>query len=256
MNRYVDRVVLLIGAGSGMGRAAALRIGSEGAHVWVADLDEASAEAVAAEIVAAGGSAVGVRVDATDVDALRALFARIGDEHGVLHAVHYQVGIPGAPGLDIDEAAWQQSMDVNMKSAFYSATLGFDLLEKAGGKGSVTMTSTAAALVGSGRAPLYSMTKGALPPLARSLAIVGGKRGIRVNVVAPGMVETPMLASFFPGAEDRDPAELMAGFRDVLPLGRGAQPEEIGSVIAFLNSDDASYVTGATIPVDGGYTIA
>jgi NAD(P)-dependent dehydrogenase (short-subunit alcohol dehydrogenase family) len=255
MNRYEGRVVLLIGAGSGMGRAAALRIGSEGAHVWVADLDGASAEKVAAEIEEAGGTATGVQVDATDVDALRALYARIDAEHGVLHAVHYQVGIPGAAGLDIDEAAWQQSMDVNMKSAFYSATIGFDLLEKAGGKGSITMTSTAAAIVGSGRAPLYSMTKGALPPLARSLAVVGGKRGIRVNVVAPGMVETPMLTSFFPGSEGKEPAELMAGFKDVLPLGRGAQPEEIGNVIAFLNSDDASYITGVTLPVDGGFTI-
>lgn len=99
------------------------------------------------------------------------------------------------------------------------------------------------------------MTKGALPPLARSLAIVGGKRGIRVNVVAPGMGETPMLASFFPGAEDRDPAELMAGFRDVLPLGRGAARGD-RQRHRLLNSDDASYVTGATIPVDGGYTIA
>ena len=245
MLRYEGRIVLVIGAGSGMGRSAALRMGAEGGHVWVADIDEESAKAVAAEIAAAGGS------DATDTAALRELFSRIEREHGVLHAVHYQVGIPAAPGLDVDDDAWQLAMDVNMKSAFYSATLGFDLLEKAGGKGSVTLT----AIIGSPRSPLYSMTKGALLPLARSLAVIGGRRGIRVNVVAPGMVETPMLTSFFPGAEGKATSELMAGFRDTVPLGRGAQPEEIGSVIAFLNSDDASYVTGATIPVDGGATI-
>lgn len=255
MLRYEGRVVLVIGAGSGMGRSAALRMGAEGAFVWVADIDEESAVVVAAEISAAGGSSLGVGLDATDTAALRELFSRIDREHGVLHAVHYQVGIPAAAGLDVDDSAWQLAMDVNMKSAFYSATLGFDLLEKAAGKGSVTLTSTAAAIIGSPRSPLYSMTKGALLPLARSLAVIGGRRGIRVNVVAPGMVETPMLASFFPGAEGKATSELMAGFRDTVPLGRGAQPEEIGSVIAFLNSDDASYVTGATIPVDGGATI-
>ncbi|MGC9667596.1 SDR family NAD(P)-dependent oxidoreductase [Planosporangium sp. 12N6] len=254
--RFEGRVVLVIGGGSGMGRAAARRMAAEGGTVWVGDLNRASAEKVATEIEEAGGKAVGVGIDAADVDALRALYARIDAEHGVLHAVHYQVGIPGPSGLEMGEEDWQRVMDVNMKSAYYSATLAFDLLEKANGAGSLTLTSTAAAIIGSPRSPIYSMTKGALPPLARSLALLGGKRGIRVNVVAPGMVETPMLSSFFPGSEDRDPAELMANFRNTVPLGRGAQPEEIGNVIAFLNSDDASYVTGVTIPVDGGATVA
>jgi NAD(P)-dependent dehydrogenase (short-subunit alcohol dehydrogenase family) len=147
-------------------------------------------------------------------------------------------------------------MDVNMKSAFYSVALAFDLLEKADGKGSITMTSTAAAIIGSGRSPLYSMTKGAIPPLARSLAILGGKRGIRVNVVAPAMIETPMSTSFFPASADKSTEELMAAFEASVPLGRVGGPEEVGDVIAFLNSDDASYVTGVTLPVDGGVTIS
>ncbi|MFJ6565308.1 SDR family NAD(P)-dependent oxidoreductase [Streptomyces sp. NPDC091412] len=256
LERFADRVVLVIGAGSGMGRSAALRIASEGGHVWVADIDEDSAKKVAAEIDEAGGRAVGVRLDAADIPALTDLYARIDREHGVLHAVHYQVGIPGPAGLAVSEDEWQRTMDVNMKSAYYATTLCCDLLERAGGKGSITMTSTAAAIIGSPRSPLYSMTKGAILPFARSLALIGAKRGIRVNVVAPGMVETPMLSSFFPGAGDKDTAELMASFRSSVPLGRGAQPEEIGNVIAFLNSDDASYLTGVTIPVDGGATIA
>jgi NAD(P)-dependent dehydrogenase (short-subunit alcohol dehydrogenase family) len=255
MNRFEGRVVLLIGAASGMGKAAALRIGREGAHVWVADRNQQGAEDVAAEIQSAGGKAVGVGLDAADVDALRDLYSRIEAEHGVLHAVHYQVGIPTTAGLEVSPEDWQLAMDVNMKSAFYSVTLAFDLLEKAGGKGSVTMTSTTAAIIGSPRSPLYSMTKGAIPSLARSLAVVGGKRGIRVNVVAPGMIETPMSVSFFPPTAGKSTEELMEAFKSAVPLGRMGAAEEVGDVIAFLNSDEAGYITGVTLPIDGGFTI-
>ena len=254
MRRYEDRTAVVIGGGSGMGRAICHRLAEEGAHVYVADLDAAQADAVTAEIADAGGSGVAVPTDATSVPSLEGLFDRVRRERGVIHALHAQVGIPGPAGLAVDEAQWTRNLDVNVKSAYYSCTLGFDLLEAADGKGSITMTASVSALVGSPFSPIYSMTKGSLVPFGRALALHGARSGVRVNVVCPGTVHTPMLSQFFGREAGADVSELTAAYVSSIPLGRGAQPEEIASVVAFLNSDDASYVTGTTIPVDGGLT--
>jgi NAD(P)-dependent dehydrogenase (short-subunit alcohol dehydrogenase family) len=252
--RFEDRITAVVGGGSGMGRSVSQRLAAEGAHVYVADLVSDAAEAVTKEILAEGGSAAAQQVDATDNDSLRALFHRIRDEHGVLHALHAQVGMPGPAGTEVDDAQWAKNIDVNVKSAYYTCTLGFDLLKAAGGKGSITMTSSTSALVGSPFSPIYSLTKGSLVPFTRSLALVGAPDGVRVNVVCPGTVHTPMLSQFFGREPGADVSELTKNFVSGIPLGRGAQPGEIASVIAFLASDDASYVTGVTIPIDGGLT--
>lgn len=252
--RFENRTAAVVGGGSGMGRSISLRLADEGAHVYVADLGADAAEAVAKEIVAAGGSAVAQQVDATDNDSLRALFDRVHDERGVLHALHAQVGMPGPAGLEVSDEQWATNVDVNVKSAYYTCTLGFDLLKAAGGTGSITMTSSTSALVGSPFSPIYSLTKGALVPFSRSLALNGAPDGVRVNVVCPGTVHTPMLAQFFGREPGADVSELTKDFVGGIPLGRGAQPEEVAAVIAFLLSDDASYITGVTIPVDGGLT--
>jgi NAD(P)-dependent dehydrogenase (short-subunit alcohol dehydrogenase family) len=237
-----------------MGEAVCRRLAGEGAYVHVADLDGDAAKRVSEQIAAAGGTARPEQVDATSVEELGALYARIGDQHGVLHAVHNQVGMPGPAGLEVSEADWQLNMDVNVKSAFYGATLAFELLKRADGHGSVTMTASTSALVGSPFSPIYSLTKGALVSLTRALALVGAPDGIRVNVICPGSVDTPMLPTFFGRDPGADIGDLMKNFIDLIPLGRPAQPSEIASVIAFLASDDASFVTGVTVPVDGGLT--
>jgi len=237
-----------------MGRAICHRLAAEGAHVHVVDLSADAAKTVTDEILAAGHQAQPEQVDATSVDDLRALFGRIEDQHGVLHVLHHQVGMPGPAGIDISESDWQRNCDVNMKSAFYATTVGFDLLKRAGGKGSVTMTASSSALVGSPFSPLYSLTKGALVAYSRALALVGAPDGVRVNVICPGPVDTPMLPQFFGRDPGADIADLMANFMTLIPLGRAAQPEEIAGVIAFLASDDAGFVTGVTVPVDGGQT--
>ncbi|GAB92056.1 SDR family NAD(P)-dependent oxidoreductase [Gordonia rhizosphera] len=254
MNRFENRIAAVIGGGSGMGRAISHRLAAEGAFVYVTDLSEEAAEKVTAEIEEKGGKGKAVRVDATDTASLQALFDTIEAEHGVLHVLHAQVGMPGPGGLELDDAAWQRNIDVNVKTAYYSTTMAFPLLRKANGKGSVTLTSSTSALIGSPFSPIYSMTKGSLVPFGRALALNGAKDGIRVNVICPGQVKTPMLAQFFGREPGADVSALTADFVKTIPLGRGAEPEEIASVIAFLNSDDASYVTGTTIPVDGGLT--
>ena len=244
----------VVGGGSGMGRASARRLAAEGAHVYVADLSEDAAATVAKEIGEDGGSAVPWQLDATDNDALRAFFDGIDREHGRLHVLHDQVGMPGAGGIDVSESDFQRAIDVNVKSAFYVTTLGFELVKRADRKGSITMTASTAALIGSPFSPLYSLTKGALTAYARALALVGGPDGVRVNVICPGPVDTPMLPTFFGRDPGADMADLMHNFIGLVPLGRPATPEEIAGVVAFLASDDAGFVTGVTIPIDGGLT--
>ena len=252
--RLEGRIAAVVGGGSGMGRATSRRLAAEGAHVYVADLSEDAAATVAKEIGADGGSAVPWQLDATDNDALRDFYAGIDREHGRLHVLHDQVGMPGAGGIDVSESDFQRAIDVNVKSAFYVTTLGYELVKKADRKGSITMTASTAALIGSPFSPLYSLTKGALTAYARALALVGGPDGVRVNVICPGPVDTPMLPTFFGRDPGADIADRMSGFIGLVPLGRPATPEEIAGVVAFLASDDAGFVTGVTIPIDGGLT--
>jgi NAD(P)-dependent dehydrogenase (short-subunit alcohol dehydrogenase family) len=249
--RLEGRVAAVVGGGSGMGRATAQRLADEGAYVYVADLSEEAAKTVAREI---GDTAVPWQLDATDNDALRAFYVAIDREHGALHVLHDQVGMPGAGGIDVSEDDFQRSIDVNVKSAFYVSTLGYELVKRAEGKGSITLTASTAALIGSPFSPLYSLTKGALTAYARALALVGGPDGVRVNVICPGPVDTPMLPTFFGRDPGADMADLMHNFIGLVPLGRPATPEEIAGVVAFLASDDAGFVTGVTIPIDGGLT--
>jgi NAD(P)-dependent dehydrogenase (short-subunit alcohol dehydrogenase family) len=253
--RLDGRIAAVVGGGSGMGRATSLRLAEEGALVYVADLSGAAADAVASEIVAGGGQAEGVQRDATDNGALRAFYARIDAAHEKLHVLHNQVGMPGAGGLDVSEDDFDRAIDVNVKTAFYVAALGYELVKKADRLGSITMTASTAALVGSPFSPLYSMTKGALTAYTRALALVGGPDGVRVNVICPGPVDTPMLPQFFGRDPGADVSDLMNNFISFVPLGRPAQPEEIAGVVAFLASDDAGFVTGVTLPIDGGLTV-
>ena len=250
--RLEGRVAVVFGGGSGMGRAICRRLADEGAVVYVTDLNEDAARGVATEIESSGGNAVPRRVDAVRVDALRALYAEIERDHGVLHVMHHQVGMPGPGGIEVSEKEWDLNVEVNMKSAFYASTLAFDLLRKGDKKASITLTASTSALVGSPFSPIYSLTKGALVAYAKSLALIGAPDGIRVNVICPGSVDTPMLPTFFGREPGADIEDLKSNFIAMIPLGRPAQPEEIAGVVAFLASDDAGFVTGHSIPVDGG----
>jgi NAD(P)-dependent dehydrogenase (short-subunit alcohol dehydrogenase family) len=256
MNRYEGRIATIIGSGSGMGRAIAQRLASEGAHVYVADRDGAAAKETVETIADAGGSAVAEELDATEVPALRDLFQRIDKEHGALHVMHNQVGMPGPAGMDITEEDWDLNIAVNLKTMWFSCAESLPVLAKADGKGAIIMTSSISALTGSPFSPLYSLTKGALPPFARGLAKFAAGQGVRANVICPGMVDTPMLPTFYSRNADADvPALMQATIDNNIPLGRPGLPADIAGVVSFLGSDDAAYVTGQTIAVDGGWTI-
>lgn len=252
--RLAGRIAAVIGGGSGMGRACAARFAAEGATVYVADIDEDAAAGVAAEITDRNGSATPVGLDACNTDELTELYSTIEQRHGKLHVLHNQVGTPGPAGMDVSARDWQQSIDVNMKSAFYAFTLAFDLLKKADGVGSAIFVASTSALVGSPSSPLYSFTKGGLLALTKSLALAGAPHGIRVNVICPAAIDTPMLPAFFARVPGADVQQLMSDFVREIPLQRMASCDEVAGVVSFLACDDSSFVTGVTIPIDGGLT--
>jgi NAD(P)-dependent dehydrogenase (short-subunit alcohol dehydrogenase family) len=236
-----------------MGRAACERFASEGAHVVVTDIDEAKAIETAETITSAGGSAAALRCDVSKLDDLRALIDRVERDHGVLHVLYNNAGIPGEAGLEMEEAAWQRSIDINLKSAFYATSYAIPLLLKADRKGSIIFTSSVSGVVGSPFSPLYSLTKGGVILFMRSVAVRLGPDGIRANAICPAMIDTPMLPQFFGREPGADISDLMSNYMSGVPLARPAQPSEVASVAAFLASDDASFVTGVALPVDGGF---
>lgn len=259
MDRKLEgRIALVTGAGSGMGRASALAFAREGAHVVVDDVRLDAAEETVRLVEDAGGSARASGADATDLGQMKDLVDEIGAEHGRLHVLYSHVGAPGAAGMALDEDAWNESVEINMKTGFFAASYALPLLKQADGKGSVIFTASATGLVGSPYSPLYSMAKGGVVMLAKALAVHVAADGVRANAICPGPIDTPMLPRFFGRAgtsgESGLDDELRGFLAGSVPMGRAGTAEEIASVALFLASDDSSFVTGVALPVDGGVT--
>lgn len=247
-----DKVALITAGASGMGRAAAELFAREGAHVIVVDVDEGAAKETVEAIAAEGGSAAAEVVDVRDLAALKALAEKVEQDHGALHVLYNNVGIPGAAGLDLAVEEWDALIEINARAHFYLTNYLTKALKAAGGA-SVIFTSSSSGLVGSPYSPLYSFTKGGIIALVRSLALGFAADNIRVNAIAPGSVETPGLPAFFRSKPEELEARKEAFFAQI-PMGRPSQPEEIAGVALFLAGHLSSYVTGITLPVDGGMT--
>ena len=250
--RLRDRVALVTAGGSGMGRAGSRRFAEEGAHVIVTDIDEGSAKETAAMIEAAGGSAEARHLDVKDVGETTALFEDVERTHGILHVLYDHAGIPGAAGLDVSPEEWDLAIDTNVKGSFYVAARAVPLLKRAEGKGSIIFTASISGIVGSPFSPLYSLAKGGVVLLMKSMAL-NLAPDVRCNAICPGPVDTPMLPQFFGRESGANVSDLMDGFLNTVPLGRPAQPEEIANAALFLACDESSFITGVALPVDGGY---
>jgi len=247
--RLKGKVALITGAGSGIGKASALRFAAEGARVVVADVDEKAVTATAEEIRKRGGTAACTRADVSKGGDARAMIAFAESEFGALHVLFNNAGImPDADGsiLDTDEAVFDRVLAVNLKGVFFGCKYGIPALLRAGG-GSVVNMASLVAVMGSAVSQIsYTAAKGGVLALTREIAVEFARRNIRVNALCPGPVNTPLMQSLL-----ADPAFRARRFVH-LPMGRLAEADEVAAAAVFLASDDAAYINAATLMVDGG----
>jgi NAD(P)-dependent dehydrogenase (short-subunit alcohol dehydrogenase family) len=251
MDRLKGKIALITGAGMGMGRECALLFAEEGARVIVADIDESAARATVKAVEARGGQALAVVGDVALEPDVERMVAEGVERFGALHVLYNNAGVlwkdRDRSVLETDEKWWDRVMAINLKSVFWVTKHGIPHLRRAGG-GSVILMGSVSALAGFTRAQdAYTAAKGGLISLTRSLAIQFAKDNIRCNVIHPGIVDTPLQAPYLT-------AEIRKEFETGIPLGRIAQPREIANVALFLASDESSFMTGAELVVDGGFT--
>ena len=241
----VQRVAVITGAARGLGREIASTLARRGYAVVVADVDDERAEHVARSIEAAGGRATAVHLDVSSSGDVNRVFPALCEQPGTPAVLINNAGVyPDDSLLDMTEAQWDRVLDVNLKGTFLCAQAFARLRIAAGGGGEiVNLASTAAfsARIGAGH---YSASKAGVVMLTKSLAQEFGPHGIRVNAVAPGLIEVE---------GDRVSAEYKRNFLPNLPIGRVGRPSDIAELVAFLVSDAAEFITGACIPVDGGF---
>lgn len=252
MGKLSGKVAVVTGAASGIGRAAAQLFAAEGAKVVAADWDESQGEQVAEGIRASGGDTVFERVDVSQPEDVERMISTAVERYGGLDALFNNAGIEGeqAPTADCTLENWDRVIGVNLKGMFLGMKYAIPEMLKRGG-GSIVNNASVAGLVGFPGRPAYCASKGGIIQLSKAAALEYAGRGIRVNVICPGVIATPMIDRAIQGAE-----ETRKAYEAMEPMGRFGTPEEVARLALFLASDDSSFCTGAPFIVDGGLVAA
>lgn len=253
MGRLDGKVALITGAGGGIGREASLLFAAEGASVVAVDLDEATATETAAQVAAAGGTAAPFAADISSDGGCAAMVAFTESTYGALHVLFNNAGVMLSgddDALATTEEVWDTTMAVNAKGVWLGCKHGIPALQRAGG-GAIVNTASFVALMGAATPQVaYTASKGAVLALSRELAVIHARDGIRVNALCPGPLRTELLMKFL-DSDDKRHRRLVH-----IPMGRFGEAREIAKAALFLASDDASFMTGAQLVVDGGITAA
>ncbi|MBP1933559.1 SDR family NAD(P)-dependent oxidoreductase [Ammoniphilus resinae] len=250
MGKLTNQVALVTGSGSGLGRGIAMKLASEGATVVIADLREGPAQETLHLIEQAGGKGIAVQVDVSNPEAVKNAIETVVSQLGQLDILVNNAGAPMSftPVEEVSEELWDLMMDVNAKGPFLTSKYAVPYMKK-NGKGSIINISSIASRRVRPGLSAYCASKGAVILLTEALAIELANSKVRVNAINPGPAETPMLPKFF---ASMDPVEGRKLYEESVPLGRLCQPEDIANMVAYLASEEASFITGATFNVDGG----
>ncbi|VAW72546.1 3-oxoacyl-[acyl-carrier protein] reductase [hydrothermal vent metagenome] len=254
MKRFENKVVLVTGGATGIGLATAIRFAEEGAKVVIASRSESAGGRAVDAIKASGGEATFIQTDVSQEAQVEALIQKTVETYGKLDAAFNNSGTEGMPALLVDDevANYERIFDVNVKGLWLCMKHEIKHMLQNGG-GSIVNNASIAGLIGFPHLGMYAASKHAVLGLTKSAALENGALGIRINAVSPAMIETDMAERFLAAEPDKR-EENIAGIKAMHPIGRFGKPEEIASAVTWLCSDDASFMLGHSLTVDGGFT--